>query len=108
MHYIDNTVQQQHEEVTELFDIPRKFKPGYRLLLQADFARRGTVQAIRVPPLPRHKLEDFEEFKRDCSTTKTSTRWKSIPAINVAASLSAVTLKWHRNLPPAKCRKVTR
>jgi hypothetical protein len=72
-HRIDSTVQQQQEEATELFKIPRKFKPGYRLLLQAseaDFAR-GAVQTIKCRLCPDTKLKDFEEFKRHCKTMET-------------------------------------
>jgi hypothetical protein len=35
-HHIDNTVQQQHEEVTsKIFEIPHKFELGHRLLFHA-------------------------------------------------------------------------
>ena len=69
---IDSMVQQQ-EVATEPFKIPRKFEPGYRLLLQAseaDFAR-GAVQKIKCRLCPDTKLRNFGEFKRHCKTTET-------------------------------------
>jgi hypothetical protein len=109
MHYIDSTVQQQHEEVTELFDIPRKFKPGYKLLLQADFARRGAVQAIKCRLCPDTKLGDSEEFKRDCSTAKTHPLEIHFCDHRDCGDFFARrdSLEQHRNPPPAECRKVT-
>jgi len=73
VHHIDSTVQQQHEEATDLFDIPRKFELAHRLFLQAseaDFAR-GAVQAIKCRLCPDTKLKNFEVFKRHCRTTET-------------------------------------
>jgi hypothetical protein len=72
VHHIDSTVQQQHEEATELFVIPRIFRPVYRLLLQAseaDFAR-GAVQAIKCRLCPDTKLKDFDQFKRHCKSSE--------------------------------------
>jgi hypothetical protein len=107
--HIDSTVQQQHEDVTKLFDIPRKFKPRYRLLLQApeaDFAL-GAVQAIKCCLCPDTKLEDFEEFKLHCRTTET--RPLEIHFCDHCGDffVRRDSLKRHRNLPPAECRKVT-
>jgi hypothetical protein len=109
VHHIDSTVQQQHEEETELLVIPRKFKPGYRLLLQAseaDFAR-GAVQAIKCRICPDTKLKNFEEFKRHCRTTETHPL--EIHFCDHCGDFFARldSLKRHRNLPPAECIKVT-
>ena len=38
VHQIDNALQLQQEQATGHFEIPRKFTPGYRLLLQASEA----------------------------------------------------------------------
>jgi hypothetical protein len=108
-HRIDSTVQQQQEEATELFKIPRKFKPGYRLLLQAseaDFAR-GAVQTIKCRLCPDTKLKDFEDFKRHCKTMEThplELRFCDRCGDYFARSDS---LKRHHNRPPPECRKVT-
>ena len=72
-HRIGSTVGQEQEEAIEPFKIPRKFEPGYRLLLQAseaDFAR-GAVQKIKCRLCPDTKLRNFGEFKRHCKTTET-------------------------------------
>jgi hypothetical protein len=108
-HRIDSTAQQQQEEATELFEIPRKFKPGYRLLLQAseaDFARRA-VQTIKCRLCPDTKLKDFEEFKRHCKTTETHPL--EIHFCDRCGDFFARrdSLKRHLNQPPAECRKVT-
>jgi hypothetical protein len=72
--HIDNAAQKQKEEETnKLFEIPRKFERGHRLLLQAsesDFAR-GAVQAIECRLCPDAKLKNFQEFKRHCDFTET-------------------------------------
>jgi hypothetical protein len=109
VHHIDSTVQQQQEEATELLVIPRKFKPEYRLLLQAseaDFAR-GAVQAIKCRICPDTKLKNFEEFKRHCRTTETHPL--EIHFCDHCGDFFARldSLKRHRNLPPAECIKVT-
>ena len=73
-HRVDNTVEQHQEEVTNrLFQIPRKFAPGYRLLLQASDAEfaRGAVQAIKCRLCPSTTLRNFQEFKRHCNFTET-------------------------------------
>ena len=75
VHHTDSTVQQQQqdEEATKQFVIPRIFKPEFRLFLQAteaDFAR-GTVQAIKCRVCPETNLTNFEQFKRHCRTTET-------------------------------------
>ena len=108
VHHIDSTVQQQPEGVAELFGIPRKFKPGYRLLLQAseaDFAR-GAVQTIKCRLCPGTKLKDFEEFKRHCRTTETHPL--EIYFCDRCGDFFARrdSLKRHRNQPPAECHKV--
>ena len=109
MHHIDSTVPQQQEEATELFDIPRIFKPWYRLLLQAseaDFAR-GAVQVIKCRLCPDTKLKDFEEFKRHCRTTETHPL--EIHFCDRCGDYFARcdSLKRHRNQPPAECHMVT-
>jgi len=108
-HRIDSMVQQQQEEATELFEIPRKFKPSYRLFLQAseaDFAR-WAVQTIKCRLCPDTKLKDFEEFKRHCKTTETHPL--RIHFCDRCGDYFARvdSLKRHRNQPPAECRKVT-
>ena len=48
-YHIDNTAQQQHEEVTnKLFEVPCKFEPEHRSLLQAAHVNFtcGAVQTI--------------------------------------------------------------
>ena len=108
-HHIDSAVQQQQEEATEILEIPRKFKPGYRLLLQAsevDFARRA-VQTIKCRLCPDTKLKDFEEFKRHCRTTKAHPL--EIHFCDRCGDFFARrdSLKRHRDQPPPKCHKVT-
>jgi hypothetical protein len=109
VHHTDSTVLQQHEEETELFEIPRKFKPGYKLLLQAleaDFARRA-VHTIKCRLCPDLKLKDFEEFKRHCKTTETHPL--EIHFCDCCGDYFARrdSLKRHHNQPPPECRKVT-
>ena len=109
-HRIDSTVRQQQEEATELFKIPRIFKPRYRLLLQAsevDFAR-GAVQTIKCRLCPDTKLKDFEEFKRHCKNTETHPL--EIHFCDSCGDYFARrdSLKRHQDRPPAECRKVTR
>ena len=71
MHHVDSTVEQQ-EVTNKHFKIPRKFEPGYRLLLQAsdaDFAR-GDIQEIKCLLCPSAKFKNFQEFKRHCDFTE--------------------------------------
>jgi len=108
-HRIDSTVQRQQEEAARLFEIPRKIKPGYRLLLQAsevDFARRA-VQIIKCRLCPDTKLKDFEEFKRHCKTTEAHPL--QIHFCERCGDFFARhdSLKRHRSQPPAECHKVT-
>jgi hypothetical protein len=72
VHHIDSAVQQQNAGATELFVIPRKFKPEHRLLLEAseaDFAR-GAVQEVKCRFCPDTKLKGFEGFKRHCKSSE--------------------------------------
>jgi hypothetical protein len=106
---IDSTVQQQQEEATEHFEIPRKFRPRYRLLLQAseaDSARRA-VQTIKCRLCPNTKLKDFGEFKRHCKTTEAHPL--EIRFCDRCGDFFARrdSLKRHLNQLPAGCRKVT-
>ena len=108
-HCIDSTVQQQQREATELFKIPRIFKPEYWLLLQtskADLAR-GAVQVIKCRLCPDTKLNDFEEFKRHCNTTETHPL--KMHFCNLCGDYFARSdaLKRHRGRPPPECRKVS-
>jgi hypothetical protein len=109
VHRIESTVQQQQEEAAELFEIPRKFKPGYRLLLQVSKAddARGAVQAIKCRLCPDTKLKDFEEFKRHVKTSEKHPL--QIHFCNRCGDFFARSdsLKRHHNQPPAECRKVT-
>ncbi|KAN0123257.1 hypothetical protein V8E52_003210 [Russula decolorans] len=108
-HRIDSTVQQQQEEATELFKIPRKFKPGYRLLLQAseaDFAR-GAVQTIKCRLCPDTKLKDFEEFKRHCKTMETHPLALHFCDRCGDYFARSDSLNRHHKRPPPECRKVT-
>jgi hypothetical protein len=109
VHHIDSTVQQQHEEATELFVIPRIFKPEYRSLLQASEAdvARGAVQAIKCRLCPDTKLKNFEEFKRHCRTTETHPLEIHFCGDCGDYFARLDSLKRHRNLPPPECRKVT-
>jgi hypothetical protein len=106
VHRIDSTVQQQQAEATELFKIPRKFKPGHRLLLQAseaDFAR-GAVQTIKCRLCPDTKLKDFEQFKRHCKTSETHPL--EIHFCDRCGDYFARldSLKRHHDNPPPECR----
>jgi hypothetical protein len=109
VHHTESTVQQQHEETTELFTIPRKLRPEHRLLLQtseADVAR-GAVQAIKCRLCPDTTLKDFEKFKKHCKTSETH------PLVirfcdHCGDYFARVdSLNRHSDLPPAKCREVT-
>jgi hypothetical protein len=108
-HGIDSVVQQQQDRAEELFEIPRKFKPGYRLLLQVSEAddARGAVQAIKCRLCPDTKLKDFEEFKRHVKTSEKHPL--RIHFCNRCGDFFARSdsLKRHHNQPPAECRKVT-
>jgi hypothetical protein len=108
-HRIDSTVQQQQEGAEKLFEIPRKLKPGYTLLLQVSEAddARGAVQAIKCRLCPDSNLKDFEEFKRHCKTSETHPL--VIHFCNRCGDFFARgdSLKRHHNQPPAECRKVT-
>jgi hypothetical protein len=106
VHRIDSTVQQQQEEATKLFEIPRKFKPEYRLFLQAseaDFARRA-VQTIKCRLCPDTKLKDFEQFKRHCKTSETHPL--EIHFCDRCGDYFARldSLKRHHDNPPRECR----
>jgi len=108
-HRIDSTVHQQQEEATELFKIPRKFKPGYKLFLQAskaDFAR-GAVQTIKCRLCPDTKFKDFKDFKRHCKTMEAHPL--EIDFCDRCGDFFARSdsLKRHHNQPPTECRKVT-
>ena len=108
-HHIDDMVQQQQEEATKLFKIPRIFKPMHRLLLQAseaDFAR-GAVQAIKCRVCPGTEVKDFGEFKRHCNTSETRPleihfceRWGEYFAHHDS-------LNRHSDKPPDGCLRVT-
>jgi hypothetical protein len=109
VHHVDSTVQQQQEEATELFEIPRRLKPGDRLLLdasEADFAR-GAVQAIKCRLCPDTNLKDFEEFKRHSKTSEMHPR--RIRFCNHCGDFFARgdSLIRHNKQPPAECRKAT-
>jgi hypothetical protein len=109
VHHTDSTVQEQDEEATELFYIPRKFKPEHRLLLQtsdADVAR-GAVQEIKCRLCPDTKLKDFEEFKRHCRTSETHPLEIHFCSRCGDFFARVDSLKRHRSLPPAECRSVT-
>jgi hypothetical protein len=71
-HHIGKAEQKQKEEATnKLFEIPRKFEPGHRSLLQAsesDFARRA-VQEIKCRLCPDEKFKNFQDYKRHCDYT---------------------------------------
>lgn len=104
-----HTVQEQQEEATELFEIPRIFKHRYKLLLQAsevDFAR-GAVQTIKCRLCPETKLKDFEEFKRHCKTAETHPLQIHFCDDCGDYFARSDSLKRHHNQPPAECRKVT-
>jgi hypothetical protein len=109
-HHIDNTVEQRHEEVTnKLFEIPRKFEPGHRLLLQAsdaDFAR-GAIQAIECRLCPNTKLKNFQEFKRHCDSTEAHPL--VIHFCDQCGDFFARpdSLARHRKQRPPECRMVT-
>ena len=106
--HIDSTVQQQNQEATGLFNIPRKFKPEHRLLLQTSEAdyERGGVQEIKCRICPDTKLKDFQEFKRHCRTSETHPL--KIYFCNHCGNFFARSdsLKRHRDKPPAGCRNV--
>ena len=106
---IDSTVQQQHEETTELFAIPRIFKPEYGLLLQASEAdlARGAVQTIKCRLCPQTRLKNFEEFKRHCRTTEAHPL--EIHFCDPCGDFFARqdSLKRHLQKPPPECTKVT-
>jgi len=101
-------VQQQHEEVTELFDIPRKFKPGYRLLLQASEAdfRAWGGPSDQVPPLPRNKARGLRRVQ---AALQDHGDPLEIHFCDHCGDFFARrdSLEWHRNLAPAECHKVT-
>ena len=108
-HDIDGAVRQQHEGAVELFEIPSKFKYGYRLLLQAseaDFAR-GAVQAIKCRLCPDTKLKDFEEFKRHAKTAEAHPL--EIHFCDICGDFFARSdsLKRHQNQQPNECKNVT-
>jgi len=109
VHHIDSTVQPQHEEATDLFVIPRKFKRAYKLFLQASEAdlARGAVQAIKCRLCPDTKLKDFEEFKRHCRSTEKHPL--KIRFCDCCGDFFARqdSLKRHCKLPPVQCLKVT-
>lgn len=72
--HVDNTLGQHQEEmINKLFQIPRKFEPGHRLLLQASDAdlARGAVQVIKCRLCPNKRLKNFKDFKRHCKFTET-------------------------------------
>ena len=103
------TISVWEQEITELFKIPRKFKPEYSLLLQAseaDFAR-GVVQTIKCRLCPYTKLKNFEEFNRHCKTTEAHPL--QIHFCDRCGDFFARrdSLKRHRNQPPTECHKVT-
>ena len=102
-HRIDSTAQQQQEEATELFEIPRKL---LREASEAAFAR-GAVQAIKCHLCPGTKLKDFKEFKRHCKNSETHPL--RIHFCNRCGDFFARrdSLKRHHNKPPAECRKAT-
>ncbi|KAI0277251.1 hypothetical protein BGY98DRAFT_646740 [Russula aff. rugulosa BPL654] len=109
VHHTDSTVQQQHDETTELFTIPRKIKPEHRLLLQtseADVAR-GAVQAIKCRLCPESNLKDFDEFKRHCKTAETHPL--EIRFCDHCGDYFARvdSLNRHRGQPPAQCLEAT-
>lgn len=107
--HIDN-VQQQQEEATKLFAIPRKFEPGNRsLLLQASAAgfAFGAVQTIKCrlslntlilnlisesARFLHENLKDLEESSSGTARPQRRTHWKSFSAITVATSSHAATL----------------
>ncbi len=109
VHHIDSTVQQQNAEATELFVIPRKFKPEHRSLLEAseaDFVR-GAVQAIKCRLCPETRLKNFEEFKRHCKTSEAHPQ--EIHFCDLCGDFFARpdALKRHRDSRPPECREVT-
>jgi len=110
VHHIDSsTVQQQHEEATEHFVIPRIFKPGHRMFLQAseaDFAR-GAVQAIKCRLCPDTKLKNFEEFKRHCRTTERHPLKIHFCGHCGDFFARVDSLKRHNKRPPDECSEVT-
>jgi hypothetical protein len=108
-HRMESTVQHQQEEATEVFKIPRIFKPMYRLLLQASEAELacGAVQTIKCRFCPDTTLKDFEEFKRHCKTTERHPLEIHFCDRCGDFFVRGDSLKRHRIKPPAECRKVT-
>jgi hypothetical protein len=105
VHHTDSTVQQEHEEETEQFVIPRIFRPAYRLFLQATEAEfaRGAVQAIKCRVCPETKLKNFEEFKRHCRTTETHPLELHFCGHCGDYFARPDSLKRHWNKPPPEC-----
>ena len=110
VHHTDSKVQQQNEKATELFYIPRIFKPEQWRLLQtteADIAR-GAVEAIKCRLCPKAQLKNFEEFKRHCRTSEThpSARLHFCKRCGDFFARQD-SLKRHVANPPPECRRVT-
>jgi hypothetical protein len=81
VHQTDSTVQQQTEKATELFRIPRIFKPEQWQFLQtseADLAR-GAVEAIKCRLCPKSQLKNFEELLRAARLSKAAPRSTTPP-----------------------------
>ena len=106
VHHIESTVQQQQEEVTEYFKIPRKFRPEYRLLLQTSKAEiaRGAVQAIKCRVCPDANLRDFEEFKRHCRTSEAHPQELHFCDRCGDYFARSDALKRHHERPPPECK----
>ncbi len=109
-HHIDNTAQDQKgQEASKLFEIPRRFKHGYKMLLQAsesDFAR-GAIEVIKCRVCPDAKFLNFQQFKRHCDFTEAHPL--VIHFCNLCGNFFARpdALGRHRRDRPPECRKVT-
>jgi hypothetical protein len=109
VHHTDSKVQQQNEKATELFYIPRIFKPEQWRLLQtteADIAR-GAVEAIKCRLCPKAQLKNFEEFKRHCRTSETHPEKPHFCDRCGDYFARTDSLKRHLANPPPECRKAT-
>ena len=106
VHHIDNTVQQEQQQATECFKIPRKFEPLYRLFLQtskADIAR-GAVQAIKCRVCPDAYLRNFEEFKRHCKTSEAHPQELHFCDLCGDYFARSDALNRHHRKPPPECK----